>query len=101
MFAIINLTVMLACFCLNVNDASFFFWLHHLSPLFTFYQLIRDLFKGDDRQQAVIAHFNSKRQRSNAAKTVFATMTQDELKVGLLFCIFNASVFSFCFLLNV
>ena len=61
----------------KIGSASYY---HQFSSI-VLLQLISDVFDGDPRQKAILAHFNSKRQRSNAAKTVYATMTQEELKV--------------------
>ena len=47
------------------------------------------MFHSDPRREAVLSHFSTKRQRSNAAKTIFATMTQEELKVGSLLFFFQ------------
>nr|XP_002127535.1 uncharacterized protein LOC100181229 isoform X1 [Ciona intestinalis] len=44
-------------------------------------KLVGGLFGKDHRYDVVMSHYNTKRQRNNCAKTIFATMTGEELKM--------------------
>ncbi|CAK8694582.1 unnamed protein product [Clavelina lepadiformis] len=44
-------------------------------------KLISGLFKDDPRHDEVMLHFHTKRQKSNSAKSIFSTITGNELKL--------------------